>query len=67
LLGYKPAEVMMVAAPPDDLKAAQSCGLKAGLVPRPLERGPAANPAPLSGAGFDVMASDFVELAGKLA
>ena len=31
LLSCKPAEVMMVAAHPLDLKAAQSCGLKTGL------------------------------------
>jgi 2-haloacid dehalogenase len=41
LLSYKPAEVMMTAAHPDDLKAAQSCGLKTAFVARPLERGPA--------------------------
>jgi 2-haloacid dehalogenase len=40
-LSCKPGEVMMVAAHPDDLKAAQACGLKAGFVPRPLERGTA--------------------------
>ncbi len=46
LLSCKPAEVMMVAAHPDDLKAAQSCGLKAAFVPRPLERGSAKAAAP---------------------
>jgi 2-haloacid dehalogenase len=71
LLSCKPSEVMMVAAHPLDLKAAQSCGLKAGYVPRPLERGP--NPPPLPpGAtppttnSFDVVATDFIDLSAKL-
>ena len=79
LLSCKPAEVMMVAAHPLDLKAAQSCGLKTGLVPRPLERGPAhsapaansAAPAVASGPSpkesFDITARNFIELAAKLA
>jgi 2-haloacid dehalogenase len=46
LLSCKPAEVMMVAAHPDDLKAAQSCGLRAAFVPRPLERGSENRAAP---------------------
>jgi 2-haloacid dehalogenase len=79
LLSYKPSEVMMTAAHPDDLKAAQSCGLRAAFVPRPLERGPAnaaappgnmapggAAPPPSSGDSFDVVAKDFIDLAAKL-
>lgn len=80
LLSCKPAEVMMVAAHPLDLKAAQSCGLKAGLVPRPLEHGPAhsataaksaapamASAAASANATFDITARNFIELAAKLA
>jgi 2-haloacid dehalogenase len=74
LLSCKPAEVMMVAAHPLDLKAAQSCGLRTGLVPRPLERGPvpgaapaAANAAASANESFDVTARDFIELAANLA
>jgi 2-haloacid dehalogenase len=70
LLGYKAGEVMMVAAHPPDLQAAQSCGLKAGYVPRPLEGGPdrkPAAPAAATLASFDVVANDFVELSAKLA
>ena len=51
LMSCKPGEVMMVAAHPDDLKAAQALGLKTGYVPRPLERGPrnsAAPPGPMA-------------------
>lgn len=69
LLGYKAGEVMMVAAHPPDLQAAQSCGLKAGYVPRPLEGGPDRKPAVPTGgtlASFDVVAADFVELSAKL-
>jgi 2-haloacid dehalogenase len=40
LLGCKPAEVMMVAAHPGDLRAAQDCGLRTAFVARPLENGP---------------------------
>lgn len=80
LLSCKPAEVMMVAAHPPDLKAAQSCGLKTGLVPRPLEHGPAhtaaaatstapavANAPTSANGSFDVTARNFIELAEKLA
>jgi 2-haloacid dehalogenase len=70
ILGYKPSDVMMVAAHPLDLNAAKSCGLKAGYVPRPQEGGPDRKPTPPTAetlAGFDVVASDFVELAAKLA
>lgn len=69
LLGYKASEVMMVAAHPPDLQAAQSCGLKAGYVPRPLEGGPDRKPpVPTAAtlASFDVVAADFVELSAKL-
>jgi 2-haloacid dehalogenase len=64
---------MMVAAHPPDLKAAQSCGLKTGLVPRPLEHGPAhgaaaaGNAAASANESFDVTARNFIELAEKLA
>lgn len=73
LLSCKPAEVMMVAAHPPDLKAAQSCGLKTGLVPRPLEHGPVhgaaatGNAAASANGSFDVTARNFIELAEKLA
>ena len=69
LLSYKASEVMMVAAHPPDLQAAQACGLKAGYVPRPLEGGPDRKPTPATAAtlaSFDVVAADFVELSTKL-
>jgi 2-haloacid dehalogenase len=64
LLGCRPEQVMMVAAHPDDLKAAARCGLRTALVPRPLEYGPGKNTP--SGEGFDVTARDFLDLAAKL-
>jgi 2-haloacid dehalogenase len=72
LLSLKPSEVMMVAAHPPDLAAAASCGLRTGLVPRPLERGPAVSSTPAAShtieptESFDIVASDFIDLAKKL-
>ncbi|HXX46494.1 MAG TPA: haloacid dehalogenase type II [Candidatus Acidoferrales bacterium] len=73
LLSMKPSEVMMVAAHPPDLNAAASCGLRSGLVPRPLEGGPNRTPPPpvtanatAPSVAFDVTAKDFIDLAAKL-
>ena len=66
LLGLQPAEAMMVAAHPGDLQAAAAVGLKTALVPRPLERGPAAVPEPVAVESFDVVAADFRDLAARL-
>jgi 2-haloacid dehalogenase len=66
LLGCQPAEVMMVAAHPNDLKAARACGLRTAFVPRPLENGPGQKePAAVEGP-VDIKAQDFLELAAKL-
>jgi 2-haloacid dehalogenase len=69
LLGCKPAELMMVAAHPSDLQAAQACGLHTAFVPRPLEHGPGKADAPPSQGfdRFDIVARDFLELAAKMA
>lgn len=75
LLSMKPSEVMMVAAHPPDLNAAASCGLRTALVPRPLEAGGAgrtpppvtANVAASPVVSFDITATDFIDLASKLA
>ena len=71
LLSMRPSEVMMTAAHPMDLRAAQACGLRTGYVPRPQEGGPhpAARPAGAPAANaesFDVVATDFIDLAAKL-
>jgi 2-haloacid dehalogenase len=66
LLSLAPAEVMLVAAHPSDLAAARREGLRTGYVPRPLEWGPEKMPHDVGGQGFDVVASDFNDLALKL-
>ncbi len=66
LLGCQPAEIMMVAAHPHDLKASRACGLRTAFVSRPLENGPGKEVAPATGESFDVTARDFLELADKL-
>jgi len=71
LLSMKPSEVMMTAAHPMDLRAAQGCGLRTGYVPRPQEAGPnpalrPAGAAPPASDSFDVVATDFIDLAAKL-
>jgi 2-haloacid dehalogenase len=65
LLSLRPDQVMMVAAHPDDLRAAQKNGLKTAYVPRPLEFGPGGSADP-SDSTFDLVADDFIELAEKL-
>lgn len=70
LLGLQSHEVMMVAAHPDDLHAAADQGLRTAYVPRPLEHGPqsqASTSEAISAASFDVIASDFMDLARQLA
>lgn len=66
LLGVEPAETMMVAAHPGDLRAAIAAGLHSAYVPRPRERGEG-NDGDLSPqADFDVNASDFPDLVRRL-
>ncbi len=66
LLGLSPNEVMMVAAHADDLEAARGAGLRTGYVHRPLEHGAGRVTHIPAGAGFDLYAADFGELASKL-
>ena len=65
LLGLSPNEVMMVAAHPGDLRAAQAVGFQTALVPRPLEYGPD-NTREVTAHPSDIVASDFNELADLL-
>jgi 2-haloacid dehalogenase len=66
LLGLEPHQVMMVATHKNDLRAAQRAGLRTAFVPRPLEWGAGhtldLEPDPL----FDMVASDFLDLAAQL-
>jgi 2-haloacid dehalogenase len=66
LLGLKTEEVMMVAAHPFDLRAAQSVGMRAAYVSRPLEFGPGTTPEQPDLEEFDVYATDFLDLAKQL-
>jgi 2-haloacid dehalogenase len=66
LLDLSPAQVMMVACHPWDLKAAAERGLRTGYVHRPLEWGAEkARPMPAAGA-YDVVVGSFTELADAL-
>ena len=67
LLGVSSSQVMMVAAHLEDLQAAQAQGLKTAYVPRPLEYGPNQPKATKPEASFDIVATDFVNLAERLA
>jgi 2-haloacid dehalogenase len=66
LLDVSPEQVMMVAAHPDDLRAARENGLRTAYVPRPLEFGPGKEPDPPD-PSFDLVAGDFIELERMLA
>lgn len=66
LLGVETAELMMVAAHPPDLRAASRAGLRTAYVPRPLEHGQGRAAETESGDRFDIVASDFIDLAAKL-
>ena len=66
LLGLAPAQVMMVAAHPSDLAAAQQAGLKVAYIPRPAENGPGGPMEPVGDTRFDVQAPDLESLASAL-
>ena len=66
LLGLQPAQLMMVAAHPSDLRAAAACGLRTAYVARPLERGPGGAMEAWTEGEFDTVATDFVALAQTL-
>jgi 2-haloacid dehalogenase len=66
MLGLEPSQVMMVAAHKSDLRAAQTAGLKAAFVERPLEKGPGGGADLLPDPGADLEATDFMDLADKL-
>ena len=66
LLGLRPDQVMMTAAHQGDLLASQKVGLRTAFVPRPRENGPDRTPDPTPDPSFDVVATDFVDLAVKM-
>lgn len=66
LLDLRPAQVLMVAAHKDDLRAAQQCGLRTAFVARPREKGPRAATDLAPEAAFDYNATSFLDLAEQL-
>jgi 2-haloacid dehalogenase len=65
-LGLKPRDVTMVAAHNGDLHAAQAVGMHTAFVPRPTEHGPGQTTDLEPSGAWDVVASDFLDLAEKL-
>jgi len=66
ILGCEPAQVMMVAAHKDDLRAAMACGLRTAFVCRPLEAGPNVRVDITADRAFDYNADDFLDLSRQL-
>ena len=66
MLSLAPGQIGMVAAHIHDLRGAMAVGFKTIFVPRPLEYGPAGHPDLESDPAFDLVASDFCNLAEKL-
>jgi 2-haloacid dehalogenase len=66
LLATSAERVMLVAAHPLDLRAAQAQGLRTAFVSRPLEHGPKEPPKDEPGDEFDFAVKSLEELAQKL-
>ncbi|PEG44302.1 haloacid dehalogenase type II [Mycolicibacterium duvalii] len=66
ILDVAPAELMLVAAHPADLRAARDAGLGTAFVARPLEWGPGRTPPQPAPGEFDLFADDFHHLADQL-
>ena len=66
LLGFEPGQVLMVAAHPSDLAAAQRAGLKTAYIPRPAEFGPGGPMEPVGDTVFDIVAPSLGALADQL-
>ena len=66
MLGHAPAQVLLVAAHPGDLAAAQQAGLRVAYVPRPDEHGVGGWMEPVGDMRFDWVARDLGDLASQL-
>lgn len=66
LLALPPAQVLMVAAHPPDLRGARAAGLRTAYVRRPLEHGAGSPPPAYQPGEFDLVAEDFLDLARQL-
>lgn len=65
-LGLKPEQCLMVAAHNGDLAAASKVGLRTAFVPRPMEHGAGQTRDTAPAQAWDVVATDFVDLARQL-
>jgi 2-haloacid dehalogenase len=65
-LGLTPEQVMMTAAHNNDLAAARARGLKTGFVTRPNEYGSDQTTDLEPSEEWDIVATDFVDLARKV-
>ena len=66
MLGLDPGEVMLGAAHNGDLAAARAVGLRTAFVPRPTEHGAGQKIDLAASDAWDVVASDFNDLAARL-
>ncbi len=66
-LGLAPARCLMVAAHNGDLLAARACGFRTAFVARPTEHGPGQTGDLRAEHAFDLVATDFLDLADQLA
>src|ERR1700692_3229587 len=66
LLGLAPDECLMVAAHNGDLAAASAQGFRTAFVPRPAEHGSSQTRDVKAERDWDVIATDFLDLASKL-
>jgi 2-haloacid dehalogenase len=66
LLGLRPPDCLMVAAHNGDLGAARALGFRTAFVPRPAEHGPGQQKDVRAESDWDVVATDFVDLAARL-
>ena len=66
VLAIAPSQLCLVAAHNGDLAAARAAGLRTAFVPRPTEHGPNQTTDLAPAQDWDVVATDFADLAGQL-
>ena len=66
ILNIPPSEFLMVAAHNNDLKASSQVGFKTCFIPRPKEYGNKQKTDLYPENDYDIVASDFIDLARKL-
>ncbi|PFH09711.1 2-haloacid dehalogenase [Collimonas sp. PA-H2] len=66
ILALQPEQVCLVAAHNGDLAAARKCGLRTAFVARPAEHGPGQTSDLVAEQAWDLVATDFGDLASQL-